>query len=309
MSGLVLMQFLVEGDCFRLPLGCFDGTSDGVAAQQHAGCSGKLGCLHGGAFVNVSDFSDAAEDGNLRARGDVEAGFDNAVIAKRNAHAGVCTEQAALTDGNGLLAATGQGAHDGCATADIGAVANDDTCGNTSFNHGSTKGAGVEVYESFVHNGGAFCQVCTQAHAVCVTDANAGRNDVVHHAWELVHGEHRNWAAGCQAAAHHLEVCDCTWTVVGPDNVSQVAEDAVHVESVGLDCTVGKKVQTQISVICVDWRSVEVRNGSLNCDASYTALFVGEIGRASCRERVESAVVAVAVKKRGAMCRSRHCKD
>src|SRR5699024_7821155 len=85
-----------------------------------------------------------------------------------------------------------------------------------------------------------------------------------------------------QAAAHHLEVCDCTWTVVGPDNVSQVAEDAVHVESVGLDRTVGKKVQTQVSVICVDWRSVEVRNGSLNCDASYTALFVGANKAANC---------------------------
>ena len=47
-----------------------------------------------------------------------------------------------------------------------------------------------------VHNGGAFCQV-TQAHAVCVTDANAGRNDVVHHAWNVTN---RNWAAdagGC----------------------------------------------------------------------------------------------------------------
>ena len=26
------MQFLVEGDCFCLPLGCFDGTSDGCGA-------------------------------------------------------------------------------------------------------------------------------------------------------------------------------------------------------------------------------------------------------------------------------------
>lgn len=54
--------------------------------------------------------------------------------------------------------------------------------------------AGVEVDEALVHDGRALGQVGAEADAVGVTDAHAGRYDVVDHAGELIHGENDDGA-------------------------------------------------------------------------------------------------------------------
>ena len=59
-------------------------------------------------MVDAQCFRDLAKDGYLGAGGDVEAGFDDAVVAKRNAHACVGTEQAALADAHAPQAAVGE---------------------------------------------------------------------------------------------------------------------------------------------------------------------------------------------------------
>src|SRR5690606_4772483 len=85
------------------------------------------------------------EHGDLRARGDVQAGLDDAVVSQRDADAAVRAEQAALTDGDPLLPAAGQRAHDRGAAADVGAVADDDALGDAALDHRAAERARVEV--------------------------------------------------------------------------------------------------------------------------------------------------------------------
>ena len=58
--------------------------------------------------------------------GDVAAGLDDAVVAERDAEAGIGADQAALADADLLLAAAGQRAHQRGAAADVAAGADDD---------------------------------------------------------------------------------------------------------------------------------------------------------------------------------------
>lgn len=97
--------------------------------------------------------------------GHIQTGFNHAVVAEGDADARVRAKQGVLADGVLKLAATGQGAHDGCAAADIGTVADHNTLGNTAFHHGNAERAGVEVHEAGMHDGGAFGKVGTQTHA------------------------------------------------------------------------------------------------------------------------------------------------
>src|SRR5690349_9094874 len=85
-----------------------------------------------------------------------------------------------------LGAGVGQGAHDRRATTYVGPVADEDASGDPSFDHRRAEGAGVVVDEPFVHHGRALGEVRTEAHTVGVTDAYAGRDDVVGHPGELV---------------------------------------------------------------------------------------------------------------------------
>ena len=125
-----------------------------------------------------------------------------------------------------------------------------------------------------MHDGGALSQVGAQAHAVCVTNADAGRHNVVHHAGELVHGVNNDRAAGGQAAAHHLEIGHGARTVVGPDHIIEEAEDTVHIQTVWLDCAVGQEVQAQVSIVGIDGGVIQILDGGLNGNAGYATLLV-----------------------------------
>src|SRR5690242_9072262 len=72
----------------------------------------------------------AAREDDLGARGHVAAGLDDAVVAERDPDAGVRADEAALPDPDDLLAAARQGAHDRCAAADVGPLADDDAGGD-----------------------------------------------------------------------------------------------------------------------------------------------------------------------------------
>lgn len=138
---------------------------------------------------------EGAVEKHFGACSDVEAGLDDAVVAQRDAAAGIGAEQAALAQRDDVLAAAGQGAHDRCAATDIGAVINGDASGNAALNHGSAERASVEVHEALMHHGGAICQVRAKSDAVGVTDAHARGNHIVDHAWELVDAINRNLAS------------------------------------------------------------------------------------------------------------------
>ena len=166
---------------------------------------------------------------------DVEPGLDDAVVAERDAEAGVGAEQAALADADPLRAAAGEGAHDRRAAADVGAVADDDALADAALDHRGAERAGVEVDEALVHDRGARGEVGAEAHAVGVGDAHAGRHDVVGHPRELVDAERP--ATGPRASSR-TRVSSKPSTAHGPcgrpHDVGQHAEDAVEVDRVGL---------------------------------------------------------------------------
>ena len=177
-----------------------------------------------------------------------------------------------LADGVLELAAAGQGAHDGRAAADVGAVADHDALRDAAFDHGDAEGARIEVHEAGVHDGGAFGQVRAQSHAVGVADAHAGRHDVVDHAGELVNRQHvhidvrRQHGSGLSGGGHHVklaqsEIVDGERTVVGPHHVVELGEDAVEIQRVRLGQTHAQQVQTQIGVGGVLDRLVQLGHG------------------------------------------------
>ena len=142
----------------------------------------------------------AVRQGDPGARGDIQARLDDAVVAKRDADAGVGADQAAFAYGDDLLAAAGERAHDGRAAADVRAVADDDATGDPAFHHGRAERAGVEVDEALVHHRGAAGQVRAQPNPVRVGDPYAGGQHVVDHSGELVHTEHGDRPAARSAS-------------------------------------------------------------------------------------------------------------
>src|SRR5690606_12079400 len=124
------------------------------------------------------------------AGGHIEARLDDAAIAERNADARIGADQAFPTHAVHQLAAAGQGAHGGTAAAQIRTGADHHARGDAAFDHAGPFGAGVEVDETFVHDGGAFAQVCAEAHTRRVSDAQAAGHHVVAHLGKLVHAGH-----------------------------------------------------------------------------------------------------------------------
>ena len=113
-----------------------------------------------------------------------------------------------------------------------------------------------------------------QANAVGVTNAHAGRDDVVHHAWELIDGVDHDRAAGGEAAADHLEIGNRAGAVVGPHHVGKLAEDAIDIQAVRLDCAVGKQVEAQVGVVRIGRGFVQILDGGFHSDAGHAALFI-----------------------------------
>src|SRR6266542_4256233 len=89
------------------------------------------------------------------AGGDVEAGFDGAVVAQADADAGVGADQRPLANTDHLRATARERAHDGGTPANVAAVADDHALADAAFDHGFTEGAGIEVGEAFLHDGSA----------------------------------------------------------------------------------------------------------------------------------------------------------
>jgi hypothetical protein len=196
-----------------------------------------------------------------------------------------------LADGVLKLAATGQGAHDGCAAADIGTVADHNTLGNTAFHHGNAERAGVEVHEAGMHDGGAFGKVGTQTHAVGVADTHAGRHHIVDHARELVDRQHvhvnlrqsRNALVG---RGHHVklaqrEILDRERAIIGPYHIVEGCENAVQIQGVRLGETHAQQMQTQVCVGCVFDRFVKLRHREHRNAAHATRIdaLMGEIAK------------------------------
>ncbi|MPM19882.1 hypothetical protein SDC9_66309 [bioreactor metagenome] len=228
------------------------GAGERVADEEQAVLTGQLGRL-GGSAVGKLD---------LGAGGDVQAGLDHAVVTQRDADPGVGAEQAALADDDAFLAAARQGAHDGRAAADVGAVVDDNTLGDAPLHHRMAQRAGVEVHEALVHDGGALGQMGTEPGPVGIGEAYATRDDIVDHPRELVDREHRDVTLPSpQPRPGGLEVVDGTRAGRGPHDVRQHAEDTVQVERVGPDQGVTEQVQAQVGVGGVGRRRVQVDHG------------------------------------------------
>ena len=132
-----------------------------------------------------------------------------------------------------------------------------------ALHHRGAEGAGVEVHEALVHDGGALGQVGAEPHPVGVGDPHAAGRHVVEHAGELVERVHqqggagrrgpRTWAAGSSSTATGPS---CVHATVG-----QVAEDPVEVDGVGRDEAVGEQVQAEVDVVGVERGRLQVGDG------------------------------------------------
>ena len=163
--------------------------------------------------------------------GDIQPGFDDALVAEADADARFRAEQTTLADADLLGAAARQRAHDAGTTADVAAVADDDTLRDATFNHRGAKRARVEVAEPLVHDGGARGEVCPEAHTIGVGDAHSARDDIVGHARKLVDTMNAQDAAiVADSPAEFFQPVDRRRAEVRPHDVGELAEDAIEVD-------------------------------------------------------------------------------
>ena len=170
---------------------------------------------------------------------------------------GVGAEQAALADGDDLLAAAGEGAHDRGAAADVGAVADDDARRDAALDHGGAEGAGVEVDEALVHHRRAGGEVRAEADPVGVGDPDAGGHDVVGHPGELVDAvDGQVEALGRGREPRRLEPVDRrTGRALVHTTLASRPNMPVQVLAVRLDQAVREQVQAQVGVVRVSGAS------------------------------------------------------
>ena len=91
----------------------------------------------------------------------------------------------------------------------------------------------------------------TQAQTVTIANAHAGGNHVIHQARELINVAHAQVTQLAQTNRQLLELGSEHRAVVGPRHVREGAEQAVQVQLVGANQSVGEQVQTQVRVDCV----------------------------------------------------------
>ena len=121
-----------------------------------------------------------------------------------------------------------------------------------------------------MHHGRAGRQVRAQAQAVTVANAHAGGNHVIHQARELINVAHAQVAQLAQTNCELLELGGKYRAVVGPRNIRQGAEQAVQVQLVGANQSVGEQVQTQVRVDRVFGCLVQVDGGGAHLGAGVT---------------------------------------
>ena len=100
-----------------------------------------------------------------------------------------------------------------------------------------------------------------QAQTVTVANAYAGGNHVIHQARELINVAHAQVAQLAQTNRQLLELGGKHRAVVGPRNIRQGAEQAVQVQLVGANQSVGEQVQTQVCVHRVFGCLIQVDGG------------------------------------------------
>lgn len=205
----------------------------------------------------------------------VQARLNHAVIAQGNTDTGLRAQQGTLTNGHALLAAAGESAHRGGATAHIRAVAHHNALRNTALNHGGAQGAGVEVYKALMHHGRAGRQVRAQTQTVAVTNAHAGGHHVIHQARELINVAHAQVAQLAQTNRELLELGGQHRAVVGPRNICEGAEQSVQVQLVRADQSVGEQVQTQVGVHGILGSLIQVDGGGAHLSAGITRRMLG----------------------------------
>ena len=235
-----LVQRRVQRDARTRAGKALDGPRRGVAAKEKPGLAREFDGLDG-------DSALVADHQYFGAGGDVETRLNHAVIPEGDADAGVGSQQGAFPDGDPLGSAARESAHDGGAPANVAAVANNDSLGDSAFDHGGTQRAGVEVHETLVHDDGARREVRSQAHARRIRNAHTFGGDVI--------GESRKTVdAGClnsgarQAWAKAREHIWMHGASVRPDDIVQLAEDALEVDGVGSYEEVGKEVKSKVRV-------------------------------------------------------------
>ena len=196
---------------------------------------------------------------HLGAGCEIQAGLDRALVAERDAEPGIGAEQASFADGDDLLAAAGERAHDRRSAADVRAVADHHPGADAALDHGSSERAGVEVAEALMHDRGALAEMRAEAHAVGVGDAHAARHDIVGHARELVDGVHQQRRAGRPVGqARRLEMLGVDRALAGPADIVEQPEDAIEAQAVRPDLAGGDKVQAQVDVMRIDRLVAEV---------------------------------------------------
>src|SRR5689334_16884679 len=97
---VVAVQDVVEAAPDRVVRAGLDGAGDRVAAEEDVRGAAEL--------TGLDDLP--VGHGDPGARGDVETGLDDALVAERDADARLGADQAALADGDPDIAAAGEGA-------------------------------------------------------------------------------------------------------------------------------------------------------------------------------------------------------
>ena len=132
--------------------------------------------------------------------------------------------------------------------------ADDDAGADPALDHRGAERAGVEVDEALVHDRGALGEVRAEPYAVAVGDPDAGGDDVVDHARELVDPVDGH-VPDRRAQPVRVEPGGLDRAGAGPRDVGQQPEDAGQVRAVRLDQPVGEQVQPQPDVVGVDRRA------------------------------------------------------
>src|SRR5690606_7119577 len=113
-------------------------TGEGVAPEQQVVLAGELPGRDDtrlGELAVVRAGAAAGQDRDLRAGGEVQARLDDAVGPQGDTEAGVRAQQRPRSDGDDLLAAAGEGAHDRGTAADVRAVGDDHALRDAPFDH------------------------------------------------------------------------------------------------------------------------------------------------------------------------------
>lgn len=240
----------------------FDDTVAVVAAKDGIGDARQLTCLDGQVgtaptFVVAQGVHDArvaepliSVDAHQGAPLDVVTHRHTNPVTDRDTETRLSLEQAVFPDADTDGVTAREGSHDRCATTDVGSCPHYYSCADAPFDHAGPKGASVEVDESFVHDGGTFRQVGTEAHTSSVSNPQATRAYVVDHLRELVDAVNDECLA--LGICVHLTFVDFIWphrSPVGPSDVRQDTEDAVEVDAVRVHLAVRQQVKTQVGIL------------------------------------------------------------